>query len=102
MTTAEQQLQSAASMFREFGSVPPTEVVLDQESVPQLVKFSGNPVRFLPKMFDGDWEVLGVHPTVGPARILRVLSDRHNLTRVIVRQGPSLFIFTAPGASEDE
>ena len=94
MTNAIQVLDCIVEEFVLRGHFRPVEVDLDAMETRLLVRFNGNPMRFLPKIFDGDWELLGVHPQPGSARVLRVVRDAQEVPRVILRQGPGLFIYT--------
>jgi hypothetical protein len=87
-------LDAIASSFRDSGIFQPQDVEVDLGCAKKIVKYRGNPVRFLPKMFDGDWEEWGNHPAIGTARVLRVVTGLDGLTRVILRQGRALFVYT--------
>lgn len=102
MTETTERLEAIARAYINDGHFRPEEVELDSASIPRLTKFDGNPIRFLPKMFDGDWEVRGVHPVEGQGRVLRVIVDSTDMVRVILRQGPRLFIYTAVPLEEDQ
>jgi hypothetical protein len=55
------------------------------------VRFKTNPQRFLPKIFEGDWAHTQQHPEIGPIRVVRVMTGTDGISRVIGRQGNSLF-----------
>lgn len=88
------QLDDLIEMFLDRGSFKPVELHVDQAAARCLVRFRGNPNRFLPKMFDDNWEIFGVHPEEGLARVLRIVIDRKDIPRVILRQGSALYIYT--------
>ena len=75
-------------------SFRPQEVTLDTDRIQQFVRFRMEPPRFAPVIFDGDWAVGSAHPEPGPIRILRVITDRDGVTRVVGRQGA--YVYASP------
>lgn len=94
MSPAIEFLDEVIQNFLANSFFRPVEINLDTTAALALVRLEGNPDRFLPKIFDGDWARPGSHPRPASARVLRVIVDRMGIPRVIVRQGPALFVYT--------
>jgi hypothetical protein len=67
------------------------ELNLTSQECEVWVRFVTNPQRFLPKIFDGHWAHIQQHPSVGPIRVLRVMTGTDGISRVIARQGINLY-----------
>jgi hypothetical protein len=67
------------------------ELILDQDCAGRFVQFRSNPPRFTPKIFDGDWALVNVHPAPGPIRIVRVITGLDGVSRAIGRQGAQIY-----------
>lgn len=87
------QLQAAIEEFELGGSIKPFEVEIEDSTRAQIVRFRGNPQRFVPRIFDGDWADRGKHPNPGSARVLRVMRGGDSVARAILRQGPHLYVY---------
>lgn len=79
--------------FDESGVMRPLDITIDDDSLAHFAKMRGNPQRFLPSIFDGDWSQIDSHPAPGTARLLRILTDNQGVSRAIVRQGRVLYVY---------
>jgi hypothetical protein len=70
-----------------------TEVSIPQDECASWVKFRIEPQRFLPANFDGDWANTKLHPIEGKIRVIRIVTGNDSVSRVIGRQGSSLFAY---------
>lgn len=70
-----------------------SEVSISQEDCPSWVKFRIEPQRFMPANFDGDWANTKVNPIEGKIRLIRIITGNDGVSRVIGRQGSSLFAY---------
>jgi hypothetical protein len=86
-------LQSLREEHDAGESFKVTEVMLTEADCQEMVAIRGNPSRFHPSLFEGDWAKASDHPTPGAIRILRVMAGRDGITRVIGRQGNTLYAF---------
>jgi hypothetical protein len=75
------------------GAFSVTEVNLAAPDCYALVALHRNPPRFHPGIFGGDWAKPSSHPAPGTIRILRVMTGQDGVTRVIGRQGDSLYAY---------
>ncbi len=69
------------------------EILIRDEDCPSWVKFRIEPQRFLPSNFDGDWANTKIHPIGGKMRLIRIVTGNDGVSRVIGRQGSSLFAY---------
>jgi hypothetical protein len=69
------------------------EIVLSEADCEVMVALRANPKRFYPAIFNGDWARPSEHPMPGIVRILRVIPGEDGVTRVIGRQGDTLYVF---------
>lgn len=67
------------------------EFIIAPENVSEWVKIRGNPDRFLPKLFDGDWADLNQSPKPGPIKLIRIIPGNDGVHRLIGRQGKNLY-----------
>lgn len=88
------KLDAIALAYLRGNDFRPQFVEVGDEDVRRFVKLSGNPNRFLPKMFEDDWEVYGFHPNPGTVRVLRVVVDTSGVARLIARQGRGLYVYS--------
>jgi hypothetical protein len=57
------------------------------------VKIRFDPEAFTKAMFDGNWADPNKHPEIGSIKVLRVMTGHDGISRVIARQGDSLFAY---------
>lgn len=70
-----------------------TEVSIPGDECGSWVKFRIEPQRFMPSNFDGDWANTKIHPNQGKIRLVRIVTGSDGVSRVIGRQGASLFAY---------
>lgn len=69
------------------------EIPILHEDCGRWVKFRIEPQRFLPANFDGDWANTKINPIEGKIRLIRIVTGNDGISRVIGRQGSSLFAY---------
>lgn len=92
-TTPESQVREIISDYAQSGKFTSKILLIDEDLAEKFVMFRTNPVRFLPRNFDGDWARPDKHPSPGEARLLRVMRGHDMVIRVIVRQERGLFAY---------
>ncbi len=70
-----------------------SEISVPPQECESWVKFRIEPQRFLPANFDGDWANTKLHPIEGKIRLVRIITGNDGISRVIGRQGSSLFAY---------
>ena len=87
------KLQSIISEHEKSNSFTAQEIVLKAVDCEKWVRFKVEPNRFLPKIFDGEWAHIHLHPQEGPLRLIRVITGNDGITRIIARQGKHIFAY---------
>ncbi len=89
----ERHLQSIIDKFVNEGKFTAQELELNKELAAKFVQFRQDPVRFLPKIFTGNWAHPERHPAEGNIRLLRVLRGNDGVVRAIGRQPGGIFAY---------
>ena len=71
----------------------PRTVSLDDAEAQSMVGMLQNPSRFLPSVFAPGWASESSHPEAGEIRLLSIVEGPDGVSRVIGRQGRSLYAF---------
>lgn len=67
------------------------EIDVSAERAAAWVQVKGNPVRFVPEVFSGDWAIPDRHPSPGVYRVLSVVECDDELARAVIRDGRHLY-----------
>ena len=92
-SSLEKQVHKIISDYDQSGKFTSKMLLIDEDLAKKFVMFRANPVRFLPRNFDGDWARPDKHPSPGEVRLLRVMRGHDKVIRVIVRQERGLFAY---------
>jgi hypothetical protein len=66
-------------------------VKLSSDACAPWVRFKVEPKRFTAAIFDGEWALTQQHPQEGNLRLIRVITGKDGISRIIGRQGKHLF-----------
>lgn len=87
------KLDSIIKLYEQNEEFTPIEIKIDHGAEKIWVRFKIEPQRFLPKIFDGDWALTHLHPSVGVIRLVRVIKGVDGIFRVVGRQGRFLYAY---------
>ena len=66
---------------------------ISEKDASQFVRVRYNPAKFVASMFNGDWSIPTEHPMAGELRLLSIVKDTHNISRLLGRQGKFLYAY---------
>lgn len=69
-----------------------TEIEIPADEVRFWVRIVGNPIRFVPAVFVGNWADETKHPSSGKHRVISIV-ECEDVTRAVIREGKFLFAY---------
>jgi hypothetical protein len=88
-----EELDQKLSEYDQDGTFLPFEFKVTEETRSIWVRMKKDPVRFEPKIFDGEWAFNNLHPENGNLRVVRAIRGKDEISRVVARQGKYIYAY---------